>query len=216
MAATRADLQAETTPPKRKPGRPPILESPEQMIERAEKYFDECDEGRTIEKVTKKGIEFLTVPIPYTVPGLALALGFNHREALRDYESKEGYSLTIKALRSRIERQRVEKMLTGEQSTIGSIFDLKCNFNYIDTPQPDVDVPHLTSGDVGSLKELAQAWSDYKRKKLNDQPQDKAPSKAPLTPGKQAQPQDAGCLPVFHEGELVTSGQVVDIPTDDE
>lgn len=192
-----------------------ILSSPEQMQERAEIYFTQCDEGRIVEKVTKNGVEHMHIPIPYTVPGLALALGFGHRHALRDYESKELYAPTVKALRTRIERQRVEKMLTGEQSTIGSIFDLKCNFNYIDTPQVETDAPRLTKGDVGSLKELATAWAEYKRRQVNETPS-KPPKKDLLTAGQAEKPQDEGSLPVFVEGELVTKGQVVDIPADTE
>ena len=192
-------------------GRPRFIETPQEMMEKAELYFKKCDKGEVVKTITKKNgeIEEIRRKIPYTVPGLCLALGFSHREALRQYESKPGFSRTVKILRVRIERQRVEKMLSGEQNTIGSIFDLKCNFGYIDNPEQHNDQHKLSQGDVASIKEIAQAWAEYKRRKLNQEalpaPQDQGPEAPVLTPGKASQPQDADHLPVFIEGELVTS-----------
>ena len=80
---------------KRSTGRPPAYDSPEQMEKVIEAYFVKCDEeGR-----------------PYTVPGLALALGFCTRKSLYDYEQKDSFVNTVKRAKLRIEEQRAEQLV---------------------------------------------------------------------------------------------------------
>jgi len=93
------------------------VKTPEDMQVLADEYFALCDEKE----------------VPYTVPGVCDHLGFSCRQSLWDYSVRfTEYSDTIKRIRQRIERQRVEKMLTGKQNIIASIFDLKNNFGYVD------------------------------------------------------------------------------------
>jgi hypothetical protein len=86
--------------------RPPIFDTPEEFTEVAEKYFD------TREALDK----------PFTVNGLALALGMT-RETLLRYAEKEGFSDAVKAVRARLE-DHWESRLAGPNAT-GTIFWLK-------------------------------------------------------------------------------------------
>lgn len=95
-------------------GRPRIIETPEEMEERVEAYFD-------FVKAKKE---------PPTITGLALFLGFASRQSFYDYETKkEGFAYTIKRARSRIE-ECYEKALHS-RNPIGAIFALK-NFGWTD------------------------------------------------------------------------------------
>jgi hypothetical protein len=74
---------------------------------------------------------------PLTVQGLALALDFNSRVSLLNYEGytddddKEFLS-TIKKAKLFIENNKVEGMLTGDYTAAGVIFDLKNNHGHKD------------------------------------------------------------------------------------
>lgn len=67
-------------------GRPRHYKTPEDMEAKIIEYFEHCVE-------IKEDI---------TVSGLILYLGFSHREALKDYEAREGYSDIIKKARNAI------------------------------------------------------------------------------------------------------------------
>lgn len=103
-------------------GRPRLYETPEEMEPAIEAYFTECDEGDR----------------PYTVPGLARALGFADKQSLIDYAGRAEFSFTIKAAKARIEEQRAEALVTRQSGHVGLIFDLKNNFGWKD--QQDIDV----------------------------------------------------------------------------
>jgi len=113
-------------------GRPPFYDDPEEMEERIDEYFRLCDEGKTITRYNskKKQEETYTREIPYTVPGLCDYLGFESRNALRDYGLRPIFASTIARARQRIERQRVENALLGEQEPRFAMFDLTNNFGY--------------------------------------------------------------------------------------
>lgn len=86
--------------------RPPLFETPEQFEAVTGAYFDKCD---ALER-------------PYTVNGLALALGMT-RETLLRYGEKEGFSDTVKAVRAKLE-DYWESRLAGPNAA-GTIFWLK-------------------------------------------------------------------------------------------
>lgn len=94
-------------------GRPRIIETPEEMEEQVDAYFD-------FVKAKKE---------PATITGLALYLGFASRQSFYDYEQKPEFSYTIKRARSRIE-ECYEKALHS-RNPIGAIFALK-NFGWTD------------------------------------------------------------------------------------
>ena len=104
-------------------GRPLKYKSVEDMQRDIDKYFEECDE---------KGK-------PYTVSGLAYALGTN-RQTLINYESKEEFFDTIKAAKARIELFNEELLYSKEAPTVGVIFNLKNNYGWKDKQEIEADV----------------------------------------------------------------------------
>lgn len=97
-------------------GRPPLFATPEDMQPKVDEYFASCDADQK----------------PYTVPGLALALGFSDRHSLHDYAAKDEFTATVKRALLRIETQRGEKLVVGVGNVTGMIFDLKNNFGWKD------------------------------------------------------------------------------------
>lgn len=100
----------------KKLGRPLKYKTAEELEAAINEYFTDCDVRE----------------VPYTIPGMAYALGFSDRHALLHYAGRDVFCATIKKARSRIERQRVENLIAGRGSTPGQIFDLKNNFGYLD------------------------------------------------------------------------------------
>lgn len=96
-----------------KAGRPRTLESQEEFETRADAYFSDCDEKDK----------------PYTVTGLALAVGLNSRQSLIRYEERPEFSDAIKRAKLRVECC-YEMRLHGPNPT-GAIFALK-NFGWSD------------------------------------------------------------------------------------
>jgi len=104
-----------------KGGRPRLYESVEQLEQDIEKYFKRCDSKE----------------LPYTVAGLAYALGMS-TDTLLNYEKRPGYELffgTIKNAKQRIEAYMIENGLIGNLDKTFSIFLAKANFGYSDQPQ---------------------------------------------------------------------------------
>lgn len=95
---------------KRKVGRPLKFGSVEEMQEKIDAYFEECDVKED----------------PYTITGLALALDTS-RETLLDYEDKDEFSDTVKKAKLKCENY-AEKFLFKGKNVVGSIFNLKNNY----------------------------------------------------------------------------------------
>ena len=113
-------------------GRPPFYSSVEELQEAIDKYFEECDgdivygpEGLPMRnkygKIIRDGRR------PYTVTGLALALGFTSRQALLNYQEKEEFVDTILRAKSRVERYAEERLYDKDGSN-GAKFSLANNF----------------------------------------------------------------------------------------
>ena len=96
-------------------GRPPKFQDLNVLKADIDKYFADCDENNE----------------PYTVTGLAIALG-THRSVLMDYERSEDkdFSNAIKMAKVRVENY-AEKKLYTQSSPTGAIFALK-NFGWTD------------------------------------------------------------------------------------
>lgn len=101
-------------------GRPRKFTEVEVLQEKINQYFSTCDERK----------------VKYTVPGLALALGFVCRSSIWDYGKMPEFNYTIKRAMLKIEQQRAEDLLT-ESNPVGKIFDLKNNFKWKD--QQDIN-----------------------------------------------------------------------------
>ena len=96
-------------------GRPPFYDTPEQMQEAIEAYFDGLGEGDNP-----------------TITGMVYSLGFDNRAALDYYLSeKPEFSYTIKRAKMRVERF-LEETLLRQGSIAGVIFNLKNNFGWKD------------------------------------------------------------------------------------
>jgi len=99
-------------------GRPPIYETPEQLNEAINKYFESVEP-----KINERGERYYN----YTTTGLALFLGFESRQSLYDYRDKDDdskeFSYIIKRALLVIENKYEEALSFG--SPTGSIFALK-------------------------------------------------------------------------------------------
>ena len=100
---------------------------PDAMQREINEYFERCD---------AKGE-------PYTVSGMAIALGFCDRKTLHEYEigdkpmgcddeTRARFRDAIKGAKFRIESQRESALYSGSGSTIGTIFGLKAHFGWDD------------------------------------------------------------------------------------
>lgn len=109
-------------------GRPPKFKTPEAMQKVIDAYFDSCwdidEDGKR--KQTR----------PYTITGLALALGMSRR-ALLDYEKKDEFLPTIKRAKLIVENW-VEEQLYRKTQVTGAIFNLKNNYGWKDKNETDI------------------------------------------------------------------------------
>lgn len=117
-----------------KVGRPLKFKSVDELQHKIDEYFESChdDEDRIIR--------------PYTITGLALALDTS-RKVLLEYESKEGYSNTIKRAKLKIENFAEESLFTSKQ-TAGIIFNLVNNHKWINKVDNnfsgEINIPQIT------------------------------------------------------------------------
>ena len=122
--------------------RPARYTNVDDLEAKCEEYFDKCD-NNTISIWDKDGKEIKkSDPIPYTVPGLALHLGFTSRTSIFNYKANKKLMNTIKKALGRIESQRVARALQGKQNPVFSIFDLKNNFGYKDKVEQEISGPN--------------------------------------------------------------------------
>ena len=102
-------------------GRPPKYNTAEEMQEKIDDYFKQCDCSNR----------------PYTITGLALALDMDRRTLL-NYGEKEELFPTIKKAKLRVENY-LEERLIRDTSCTGIIFNLKNNYGWKDK-QENVNV----------------------------------------------------------------------------
>jgi len=106
-------------------GRPPFFETPEVLQQGVDEYFAQCVAS---EKAP-------------TMSGLCLFLGFSRRDALLAYERRgEEFSDVVSLARLRMEDDRNQRLLLGQGSTTGAIFDLKNNFGWKDRYESQVGI----------------------------------------------------------------------------
>ena len=102
-------------------GRPPKYTKVEEIQEKIDKYFEECELNNK----------------PYTITGLGLALDMS-RQDLINYSKKDEFFDTIKKAKMRVENY-LEERLINDTSTTGIIFNLKNNYGWKDK-QENVNV----------------------------------------------------------------------------
>ena len=104
----------------------------EEMQEKIDAYFEECkgrvltdDDGNVV--TNKFGEPVVVGARPLTITGLALALGFNSRQALLNYEGKPEFNDTVKRAKAVVERY-AEERLYDRDGVNGAKFALANNF----------------------------------------------------------------------------------------
>ena len=117
-------------------GRPPWFKPEEggveEMQRRIDAYFEECNgelltDENGVPILTKWGQEIRIGKKPYTVTGLALAIGFTSRQALLNYQGKPEFVDTITRAKSKVEAYAEERLFDKDGSS-GAQFNLKNNF----------------------------------------------------------------------------------------
>lgn len=117
-------------------------ETPEDMQTDIQKYFDECI-NNTIEKLDSNGNKVtIKRPIPLTIEGLCDTLDCD-RMTLLNYQKAKGYERffdTIKRAKNKIQRNKLERGLTGDSNSAVTIFDLKNNHDYKDRTEQSIQI----------------------------------------------------------------------------
>ena len=117
---------------KNKGGRPPTYETVEEMQEIIDNYFEMCDGVLLKDKKGEIMFDKWGQPIylnqkPYTVTGLALALGFTSRQTLLNYQGKPEFMDTITQAKLKIEDYAVQRLFDRD-GVQGAKFTLINNF----------------------------------------------------------------------------------------
>lgn len=138
---------------KNKGGRPPMYKTVEEIQEKIDKYFEEC-EGTVLNNengevvLNKYGDPVIVGRKPLTITGLALALGFNSRQALLNYQDKPEFYDTITRAKAKVE-QYAEERLFDKDGSNGAKFSLSNNFKgWAEKQQIEADVKNDISINV--------------------------------------------------------------------
>ena len=125
-------------------GRPPKYRSVEEIQAKIDAYFEEC-KGHVMmwggHAVTdKNGNPVIVDARPITVTGLALALGFNSRQSLLNYQAKKEFMDTIMRAKARVECYTEERLFDNAGAN-GAKFSLANNFDgWKDKHELDTDI----------------------------------------------------------------------------
>lgn len=122
----------------KKAGRPKAYTTPEDMQIVIDAYFEECDNNIFAGEPK---------PTPYTLEGLAVALGID-RHTLITYGKEPSHSdfhATVKKAKDKVLANLAERMLNGHNTTAGAIFLLKNNYGYTDKTEQEVTSNNITT-----------------------------------------------------------------------
>lgn len=122
-------------------GRPPKYTDVKELEALIDEYFDYCDNKTKEVYSDKLGTMVMPDPEPYTMSGLAYALGVD-RKTIVNYSKDDKFFHTIKNARARVERDVERRMSDKSTFTPGLIFNAKNNFGWRD----DKHVDHTTKG----------------------------------------------------------------------
>ncbi len=108
-----------------------FYQTPEELQDAINDYFQTCKEGKQREILTKKGeVVIITQGTPLTIAGLAYHLGFQSRQSILDYDKREDFSCVISRARLYIETDNINKGLTGEYESKTNNLNLISNYGY--------------------------------------------------------------------------------------
>ncbi len=112
-------------------GRPLKYKTDKKILDKAEEFFKECDDKKD----------------PYTITGLAIALGTT-RKTLMEWQRDARFSNTIKEIKSRVEYYVEKSVAKGTIAPAVGIFMLK-NFGWVD--KIDQTIEHKGAVDLGGV-----------------------------------------------------------------
>lgn len=104
-------------------GRPPLYDSVEELDKAIQKYFDDCKKDKR----------------PYTMSGLAYALGMDRTSLIR-YGKDERFYNSVKRAKEFVEQSLEEKLISTAGVATGIIFNLKNNYDWKDKQDIDANV----------------------------------------------------------------------------
>ncbi len=108
-------------------GRPLKFKTVQELQEKIDAYFDSCwEEENGVKKQTR----------PYTITGLANAIGID-RKTLLEYQERDEFSNTVKEAKRKVAQYVEEYLFMGKNQT-GAIFNLKNNFDWKDKTETDI------------------------------------------------------------------------------
>lgn len=137
---------------------------PDKLQEAIDEYFNLCDARiqHVYDKKSGAVIEIIN-PEPYTMAGLAYAMGID-RDTLLRYSKDALFYGAIKRARNKVQLD-VERRLMEGQAT-GAIFNLKNNFGYVDKTEVDTNISgELKTGEADPeiAKQFEQFMKDQTR-----------------------------------------------------
>lgn len=113
-------------------GRPPMYTNKEEIQEKIDAYFEKCEgtvlnnaDGEVV--LDKYGDPVIVGRKPLTITGLAIALGFNSRQSLLNYQDKEEFMDTITRAKAIVEAYAEERLFDKDGAN-GAKFSLANNF----------------------------------------------------------------------------------------
>ena len=118
----------DTTPEKRKPGRPRIWPTPEPMAAAINQYFLKCEQGKIRKWINKRGeYQEAILPIIPELTGLALHLGFASYASFWEYTKYPEYSDVLARAKSVMEHELLQNALLGlvERTTADRILSVR-------------------------------------------------------------------------------------------
>lgn len=147
-------------------GRPLKFKTPEDMQAVIDAYFAKCDPhvedfqylewNKEHQEQEIKTVKRITEQVPYTMAGLADALDLS-RQALMEYDDRDGFGDTIKKARRKVEIYVEQLMLKSNGVVAGVIFNAKNNFGWRDRSETDIttngkDLPTPILGGASNTK----------------------------------------------------------------
>lgn len=155
--------------PKNKGGRPAFYSTKEEMELLIEQYFTDCDgelltDSNGEVKLDKWGNPIIIGRRPYTVAGLASALGFRSRQSLLDYQDKPEFMDTLMRAKLKIEVYTNERLFDRD-GVQGAKFSLMNNFKgYSEKQEIEQNTTIKSDGFIEALKnETRTVWDDEEK-----------------------------------------------------
>ena len=199
-----AEQEQPTTETEYKAGRPFLFTKPDELKNKIEAYFDTCDphkQKQLVESgVNKNGDtiflerEVMTEQIPYTVVGLARAMGVSRRTLL-NYRKYEHYTdeispeirqeliLTIEDAYYRVEEFN-EKQLHKNGLANGIKFNLTNNFDWVDKQVVETESPESALDALDDPATQRDGVADEAAKALEAETPPEDPPKPPEQPAE--------------------------------